>query len=207
MANSTTKIKVCKKLLHTYTGRRCNECRKAGNKAWRINNKEILKKNHKEWVENNREKRNAINAKWRANHKEQHRACATKWAKENPERVRDRRAARYAENTEIIKASVKAWRLANSKKIKIYNQNRRAIKLANGNRLSPGLSDKLFCLQQGKCACCKCLLDKYHLDHIMPLALGGLNNDNNIQLLCPTCNLKKHTKHPIDFMQSRGFLL
>lgn len=45
------------------------------------------------------------------------------------------------------------------------------------------------------------------MDHIMPLALGGTNTDDNIQLLCPTCNRSKHAKHPVDFMQQRGFLL
>jgi hypothetical protein len=29
----------------------------------------------------------------------------------------------------------------------------------------------------------------------------------NVQLLCPPCNLKKHAKDPIQFMQERGFLL
>jgi 5-methylcytosine-specific restriction endonuclease McrA len=45
------------------------------------------------------------------------------------------------------------------------------------------------------------------MDHIIPLALGGANTDDNIQLLRATCNLQKHTKHPIDFMQQRGYLL
>lgn len=42
---------------------------------------------------------------------------------------------------------------------------------------------------------------------IVPLALGGTNTDGNMQLLRSTCNQKKHAKHPVDFMQQRGFLL
>ena len=38
-------------------------------------------------------------------------------------------------------------------------------------------------------------------------ALGGLNADSNMQLLRAECNLQKSAKHPVDFMQSRGFLL
>jgi 5-methylcytosine-specific restriction endonuclease McrA len=49
--------------------------------------------------------------------------------------------------------------------------------------------------------------DNYHIDHIMPLALGGSNTDDNIQLLRQRCNNQKCAKHPVDFMQSRGFLL
>lgn len=57
------------------------------------------------------------------------------------------------------------------------------------------------------CYCGKPLGDAYHLDHVMPLALGGSNTDDNMQLLRDRCNLQKHAKHPVDFMQERGFLL
>jgi len=74
---------------------------------------------------------------------------------------------------------------------------------------SPNLSEKLFVLQKGICACgCQQPLGRdYHLDHRMPLALGGTNTDDNVQLLTKLCNLQKGKKHPIDFMQSRGFLI
>lgn len=115
------------------------------------------------------------------------------WAKLNPERNR---------------ATAAAWRAANPELRSIWQQNRRAKKLASGGKLSKGLAEKLFKLQKGKCACCKQPLgDDFHLDHVMPLALGGTNTDDNMQLLRKECNLKKNKKHPIDFMQSRGFLL
>jgi hypothetical protein len=41
----------------------------------------------------------------------------------------------------------------------------------------------------------------------MPLAKGGTNTDNNMQLLKATCNQQKHAKDPVEFMQSRGFLI
>ena len=67
---------------------------------------------------------------------------------------------------------------------------------------------KLSTIQKGKCACCALPLGKdFHLDHKMPLALGGANEDSNIQLLRRECNIKKAAKHPINFMQERGFLL
>ncbi len=65
----------------------------------------------------------------------------------------------------------------------------------------------LLTLQNNQCIVCKNKLIKYHLDHIMPIALGGTNDYKNIQLLCPTCNHQKHAKHPIDFMQQKGYLL
>jgi hypothetical protein len=33
-----------------------------------------------------------------------------------------------------------------------------------------------------------------HFDHIIPLAIGGLNDVSNLQLLCETCNLQKSGK-------------
>lgn len=100
------------------------------------------------------------------------------------------------------------WKSENPERDRIHSQTKRARRRKLGGKLSIGLSKKLFEAQRGKCACCGLPLgDNYHLDHIMPLALGGANEDWNIQLLRQHCNNKKHAKHPIDFMQSKGYLL
>ena len=133
-------------------------------------------------------------AKWRASNTESNRANKADWHKKNREKAL---------------ARISTWRAANPEKIIINKNNRRARKLHAGGKLSQGLAKKLYVLQRGKCACgCKQPLgDKYHLDHRMPLALGGANEDWNIQLLRQTCNLQKHAKHPVDFMQQKGFLI
>lgn len=136
-------------------------------------------------------------------------AQAAEWYAQNKERKSVTQAKWQAENKEKREAKKAEWRANNKDKWVMYNHNRRARRITAGGKLTAGLSDLLFKLQRGKCACgCgKPLGDDYHLDHIMPLALGGTNTDDNIQLLRKTCNLKKGTKHPIDFMQTRGFLL
>lgn len=101
-----------------------------------------------------------------------------------------------------------AWHVKNPDARRLHGQNRRSRLRNSVGMLSIGLGERLFKLQKGKCPCCGLPLgNDYHLDHINPLSLGGSNEDSNIQLLRPICNSKKHAKHPIDFMQSKGFLL
>ena len=47
--------------------------------------------------------------------------------------------------------------------------------------------------QGGRCAGCgrDLRVVGYHVDHVVPLARGGLNVVGNLQLLCPGCNLRK----------------
>lgn len=151
-----------------------------------------------------REKIAAYSAKWSKANPGKVKASVAKWSKANKEKIAAYSSAYYAANKE----KRDAYRAANLDVWRTYYHNRRARKLANGGKLSPGLSAKLFTLQRGKCACCGKPLGKtYHLDHIMPLALGGANEDRNIQLLRAKCNNEKHANHPVDFMRSRGFLL
>lgn len=125
-----------------------------------------------------------------------------------PHKSKKQNARRRADNPELSRQQSREWFANNPHKRVIYEQNRRAKKRASGGKLSAGLTEKLFSLQRGRCACCSISLgSNFHHDHIIPLALNGVHEDLNIQLLCPTCNQSKHSKHPVDFMQERGFLL
>lgn len=87
---------------------------------------------------------------------------------------------------------------------------RRARKSAAEGRWSKEDIIKIIAMQKGICAtpfCRASIKVKYHVDHIMPLALGGTNWPRNIQILCPKCNLRKKHKHPIDWAQENGALL
>ena len=56
---------------------------------------------------------------------------------------------------------------------------------------------------QGRCVLCgrKIVYDKMTLDHIVPLAVGGLNDIRNLQCTCEACNLFKGSVLPDDFME------
>lgn len=147
-------------------------------------------------------------AKWRATNLSKVRAYDAEWEASNPDKVREIAAKCYAANSEKVKIAVAKWAAKNPEAVRVHHQNRRASKFKNGGQLSKGLAEKLFRLQRGKCACCKQPLgDDYHMDHVMPLVLGGSNTDDNMQLLRKTCNLQKNRKHPVEFMRQRGFLI
>lgn len=185
-----------------YVDGQCRTCCKVNSAAYRLLN---------------REKANAYSLAYGAANRERKREVSRAWNLANAEKRlqyeasparRAQRAAKYAANTEKVKAAVSAWKKANPEAKLRENHNRRAKMLAVGGVLSKGLIAKLLQLQKGKCPCCRQSLgNDYHLDHKMPLALGGDNTDDNMQLLRSTCNLKKNSKHPVDFMQMRGFLL
>ena len=161
---------------------------KARSSKWRYENPERVVEALQKWF--------SENPNWRS-----------KWCSENKEKVIAAKLKYNLENPEKVLASYAKYRVENKSKHRVHQQNRRA--RSSGGKLSRGLAEKLFSLQRGRCACgCKKPLgNDYHLDHIMPLALGGPNTDNNIQLLSAICNRKKSAKHPIEFMQKRGFLL
>lgn len=221
--NSSGKCRACQKARSAKWEIDNKEKTRLRNAAYYIENKDRMDAASALWAKENPERSKAIQALWYAENKEQHKANAAAWRRINADKIKVRLAAWGKVNRGRINASNSAWAERNVDKVRaknkahrqnnpdlyrIYKQNRRARKLASGGVLSAGLAEKLFRLQKGKCACCGLSLgENYHLDHIMPLALGGPNTDKNMQLLRAKCNHKKGSKHPIDFMQSHGFLL
>lgn len=166
--------------------------------------KAYAKKNHAKHAS----KRAAYAREYRRLNREKIAAAAKRNRLDNPERVAAINRKSRAKNAERAKATSAVWRRKNPEIMRIQSHTKRARKRKSGGCISVGLSGKLFKLQRGMCPCCSFPLgDDYHLDHKMPLALGGTNTDDNMQLLRAKCNLQKNAKHPVDFMQSRGFLL
>lgn len=136
----------------------------------------------KAWLEKNKEAYQQYQKNWTQNNKEK----TAKYMKTYAQKHKDKMLEKWRRNKNARKAK----------------------KLGVGGKLSKDIKQKLWELQGGKCACCaKKLNNDAHIDHIMPLALGGRNVDSNTQLLLPKCNMRKNAKHPIDYMRQKGFLL
>lgn len=219
-------IKFCKKCnteTQRYVGGRCKNCHHISTRKYRTANKDSELERHSKYRVDNAAKIRESNAKYRANNADKCRAAVAKCRATNPnyhviyrtsnkEKLRKYNAVYqvlyYVLNKEKINLKNTKYRKENQDKSRVYCQNYHARKINNGGKISADIKKRLFSMQQGKCAYCyKYLGDDYHLDHIMPLSLGGDNTDNNIQLLHSKCNLQKHAKHPVDFMQSKGYLL
>ena len=132
-------------------------------------------------------------------HKRTYRQKASnrEWLTNLVAKQRARRHKRRITQPNFAEKGMEAWR------------RRRASMLNQLGKVSPDIKAKLLEVQGYKCPYCKADLRqaKPHLDHIMPLALGGLHDDSNLQVLCAFCNLSKHDKHLAEFARENEYRL
>lgn len=117
---------------------------------------------------------------------------AVRWKSDNPEKTRVSNAASRKRHFETVLAKTR---------------NYRALKRTGGKHTAADVR-QIYDSQKGKCAYCRCDVGRgYHVDHIMPVKLGGRNDKSNLQITCVNCNVRKNARHPIEFAQSIGLLL
>jgi 5-methylcytosine-specific restriction endonuclease McrA len=169
--------KFCKKCgvdSERYTDGRCKTCTLA---------------RHAQWAANNRDRCNAISRKWNASNAVKKRELNEQYRQANQQAINENRKQQRKQDPsmERVKTAI-----------------RRARKRESGGQLSKNIVQQLLERQNNRCTCCgRTLGDKYHLDHIVPLSLGGTNTDANVQLLLPKCNLQKHNSTPEKFLARR----
>lgn len=60
--------------------------------------------------------------------------------------------------------------------------------------------------ERGLWACVYCGDEPEHVDHFVPLTLGGSHAVGNLVPACGTCNLRKGGRDPWSFLESEGLL-
>lgn len=150
-------------------------------------------------------------------HKQRNRDRANEWYKANPLVVIQRsaewaKANRERSNTSKYKsyhsAGMVESRANNRDKFRAYKANRRTrLSNAGGSHTKEDIR-AIAKAQHMECVYCRRdITNKYHVDHIMPVYLGGGSDKSNLQILCPTCNQKKGRKHPDDFLRERSMMM
>lgn len=101
-------------------------------------------------------------------------------------------------------ANNRRYRQKNGHKVRMWNKLR-----FHRQRAAGGMPDRfdigrMICEQDARCTYCGTMLGgKYHIDHKKPVSRGGTNHLKNLQLLCATCNLRKHTMTHEEFLVSK----
>jgi 5-methylcytosine-specific restriction endonuclease McrA len=177
---------------------RLREYAKPGVKEYRANyyvtNKERFQKQHRDNYLKNRQKRIDYTREWNLR---------------NPEYRRQH----YLSNCERDRRRSSEWKKNNPDKVRAWARTGSALRRARVKGLpgqhTPSDLREILKAQGYRCANCRADLRKAkkHVDHIMPLALGGSNDRANIQYLCAPCNLTKAAKDPIAFAREQGRLL
>ena len=149
----------------------CRICDKRNKREWYEKNKEHHTFKCKQWYRNNPEKYAKIQKNHKIKYKEYYSEYYKKWAEENRDKLR-------------------------LKKHRYYSRKKRQLGV-----VSPDIIALLFEEQEGLCFYCNRELQDYHLEHKIPISRGGLHDDKNLCLSCPTCNLRKKDKTAEEFQQ------
>ncbi len=151
-------------------------------------------------------------------------ACSSRREREylahNPERNKDkslrRRLAYPAYGTESyrryragigddeyrarVREACRRWGREHPETVRLKSHNARARRKGAPGSHTVADERAQYARQKGRCFWCGSRVGEvYHADHVIPLVLGGSNGPENIVIACPSCNRKKHAKHPMDF--------
>jgi len=125
----------------------------------------------RKWREANRAKRAIYNREWRESNPAVAAALSKAWREAHPD-----------------KAQARAWRSGANYRARKYR--------AFIERVE---RDVIFRRDNGRCYLCGDLIretEKWHADHVIPLAKGGTHCYENLRVTHARCNKKKHTNIP-----------
>lgn len=110
-------------------------------------------------------------------------------------RAADRR--RNAANREGNRERSRRWRAENPER-KLANVRARQIRKA-GNAIGESFTRReIFDRDRGQCHLCgkTCDPSRYHVDHLVPLSMGGEHSRRNVAVAHPECNLRRGASGP-----------
>lgn len=198
------------------------ECKLRGKLVGQWKCKQCQAEYKRNWAAKNASKAKASKERWARENPEKRKETADRYYRENKERIAAYHAQRYVENKEEILARSRAWKEANPEKCRAMsrknhllhkNRNRqklnkwrasnpekfraqwmlrRARKTAAGPKYATA-SEIRERMQIGECVYCG-TTSGLTVDHVVPLARGGLHIKSNLAPACRGCNCSKQDK-------------
>lgn len=170
----------------------CRQCDRMRGKRWREKNPDGQRDRSRQWREKNPEKQKELNRRW---------------IKENPEKRKEQKRRNQRAHPDKARERSNRWRKNNRDKMNAQNHRRRTSQTQAGGSYTAQEWQALC--KQYSYACLRCGKQKPNIkltaDHVLPVALGGSSDIDNIQPLCLSCNSWKHDKY-IDFRTKPGVL-
>lgn len=188
-SKTCTKCGECKPLDGYYKDKRardglysaCKECSRTSSAVWKTANRERVLAKGRAYYSANYGQRVAASRKWKSANRERDRENNRAWRDANTERARE---------------NSRAWAAANPDRIRAAAHRRRAKKACAVPQrwtVDSSLSDPLACWWCGR----GLLGADSHVDHVLPIALGGPADQANEVPACSGCNTRKGAKHPL----------
>ena len=159
----------------------CRSCKTEMARAYRAANADKVRAKSQAYYQANKERIQAHHRDYYKNNRDEHLERTRAYYKANRQRLNARDRNRYQNNKERY---MQAW-------------NRRRARKACAVPQRWQIHDIVpFC-----CYWCGANLRAYgattHVDHVMPIALGGPANQSNEVMSCSACNMAKSAKHPL----------
>ncbi len=183
----------------------CVTCAIERASAWQKDNPERHGVFVRKWDANNLEIKRGIAARSEKKHRVKRNAAAKTKRRANPEPSRQSCREWYARNRAEEVQRVLAYQKANPGKVNAIANTRRARKVEAGGFYTP--EDIVAILDRQDSICIGCpadIRDCYNTDHVHPIARGGHNWPENLQLLCKTCNSQKTDLMMVEWLERRG---
>ena len=171
-------------------------------KKYREANLEKIREKDRNYRKNNIEKFREYDSKYReANprkykaYSEKHKERTYKWRKANSEKWKEYKRKCYKANPERHREYSRQYYKANTDKYRASYAKYRGLKVSTSTTDPWELAE--ITLFYAACP------EGYHVDHIVPLNIGGRHELSNLQYLEAWLNLSKHDKHPDDWDDPR----
>lgn len=137
----------------------------------------------KKFRDSHKEKRNAHNKKYRESNSEYFKLYGNKYRKENPDYFKEWLASLTKEEKENVKYQIR----------NAYHKHRAK---ENNSDITTEYLKELYS-NSITCPICGTSMEKgnyinsKNLDHIIPIVAGGTHTQDNIRIICKSCNLKR----------------